>query len=375
MVQMSINKNLFSNKRSFKNLFSIRRNSKNLFSTKKNKKKVGLLVVVVLLFLCALCIGVVVIKNTRPVVMIKVQDNSIYQYEELSGIEVKASTAKKNQKIVLNKKENYLVKDLLKDLNSGEGYKLKYDIDNRTAGTYTVELELSKELKKKVSYLWWNKIKIQLENGSFEVIESKVDPTKLMIALTFDDGPGKYTDKLLDILEENDARATFFMVGENVSKYSEAVERMKEIGCEIGNHTTNHTKLTELEVSEVISQIEGTNNLLLDIIEEKSTVVRPPYGEVNSVVRENVEYPLIMWSVDTLDWKTKDAKKVKEYTLKNVADGDIVLMHDIHQSTVKAAETIIPKLIEQGYQLVTVSEMARARGIEMKNGEKYFSFK
>lgn len=372
---MSINKNLFSNKRSFKNLFSIRRNSKNLFSTKKNKKKVGLLVVVVLLFLCALCIGVVVIKNTRPVVMIKVQDNSIYQYEELSGIEVKASTAKKNQKIVLNKKENYLVKDLLKDLNSGEGYKLKYDIDNRTAGTYTVELELSKELKKKVSYLWWNKIKIQLENGSFEVIESKVDPTKLMIALTFDDGPGKYTDKLLDILEENDARATFFMVGENVSKYSEAVERMKEIGCEIGNHTTNHTKLTELEVSEVISQIEGTNNLLLDIIEEKSTVVRPPYGEVNSVVRENVEYPLIMWSVDTLDWKTKDAKKVKEYTLKNVADGDIVLMHDIHQSTVKAAETIIPKLIEQGYQLVTVSEMARARGIEMKNGEKYFSFK
>lgn len=371
---MSINKNLFSNKRRFRTLFSNKRNSKNLFSKKRDTKKVGLLVVAVLLFLCVLCIGGVVFKHTRPVVTIKVQDNSIYQYEEIPDIEVKASTGKKNQKIVLNKKENYLVKDLLKDLNHGNGYKLKHNIDNASVGTYTVELELSKELKKKVSYSWWNKINVQLESGTVEVKESKVDPTKPMIALTFDDGPGKYTDQLLDILEKCDARATFFMLGENVSKYPDAVKRMKELGCEIGNHTTNHKKLTELAEKDIAPQIEGTNTALQEIIEEDASVVRPPYGAVNGVVKKNVAYPLVMWSVDTLDWQKKDAKKITDYVMGNVKDGDIVLMHDIHEFSVEAAKTIIPKLVEQGYQLVTVSEMAQAHGIEMVNGEKYFSF-
>lgn len=201
-----------------------------------------------------------------------------------------------------------------------------------------------------------------------------IDPNKPMIALTFDDGPGKYTDRLLETLKKHNAKATFFMVGQNVGKYPETIQKMKDLGCDIGNHTMNHRDLVKLSVEDIHVQIETTNDALKNIISASATMVRPPYGSEDSKVRENVPYPLVLWSVDTNDWQTEDANAVVEHILNTVKDGDIVLMHDIYSSTVDAVEIVIPKLIEKGYQIVTVSEMAEARGVALENGKIYARF-
>lgn len=212
------------------------------------------------------------------------------------------------------------------------------------------------------------------KDGTLKSRKQKIDPKKPMIALTFDDGPGKYTDTLLNELDKYDARATFFMLGENAKKYPELIEKMEKIGCEIGNHSTTHANLVKLDDNGVKQEIETTQEAVAEAVGYGATVLRPPYGSVDERVKGMANLPVIMWSLDTLDWKKKDAAKITNYVLNYVGDGDIVLMHDIHSFSVESALTLIPQLIERGYQLVTVSELAEARGIEMNNGEKYFHF-
>lgn len=203
---------------------------------------------------------------------------------------------------------------------------------------------------------------------------SVIDPNQPMIALTFDDGPGPGTVRLLEALQANKAKATFFMLGSRVEKYQEAVQRMVEAGCELGNHTTNHVKLTKYDATSIASEINYTRDVIANIVGQGPTLVRPPYGAVNEVVQSVAETPLVLWSVDTNDWKLKDTVLVRDYVLNNIKDGDIILMHDIYETTVNAAIELIPLLQERGYQLVTVSELAQARGISMENGGKYYSF-
>lgn len=213
------------------------------------------------------------------------------------------------------------------------------------------------------------------DKTSTETEVSPIDPDKPMIAITFDDGPSIYTEQLLDKLKECNARATFFMVGQNVRKYPDTVKRIAEMGCEIGNHTYNHVTLTELAPEQMQSEIEATNQALTEVLGQGAKTVRPTYGAVNDEVKNHVAYPFVMWSVDTTDWQKEDAASVVNYVLETVQDGDIVLLHDIHAITVEAMMTLIPALQERGYQLVTVSEMAEVRGITFENGQKYFSFK
>ncbi len=212
------------------------------------------------------------------------------------------------------------------------------------------------------------------EDGIFDTEKNTFHPTKPKIAITFDDGPGLYTEELLAILEENGARATFFLLGKQVKSFPEAVEKMQEIGCEIGNHTYSHARLSELSKKDMKSQIDKTNKAVKDVIGSSTGLVRPPYGDVTSSVRKNVKYPLIMWSLDTEDWKLKDAAKITECVLSQVEDGDIVLLHDIHDFTFEAMKTVIPELIERGYQLVTVSELAEWNDVTLEDGTKYFGF-
>lgn len=209
------------------------------------------------------------------------------------------------------------------------------------------------------------------EDGKLESSESDVDPEKPMIALTFDDGPGARTDELLDALEKYDARATFFMLGDKVEKYGDTVRRMMEIGCELGNHSYSHADLTKLEPENVKMQIEVTSDQVAKVAGQRTSVMRPPYGAINETVRENVGMPMILWSIDTLDWKTRNVQATIDTVMENVQDGDIILMHDIHTQSIDAAIQLIPMLQEEGYQLVTVSEMADAREITLENGEKY----
>lgn len=211
-------------------------------------------------------------------------------------------------------------------------------------------------------------------------IERRVDFNKPMIALTFDDGQGLRTMELLNILEYYDARATFFMCGNNLSRKDINVDcilkKMDKIGCEISNHTMNHMQLSILSAKNIKRQVEGVNQIIESHTGHGAASLRPPYGSGihSKKVINTVGLPMIYWSIDTLDWKTKSKKDTVKAVLKKAGDGDIVLMHDIHTWSVDAAIEIIPKLIKKGYQLVTVSEMAAARGVELENGKTYFSF-
>lgn len=207
-----------------------------------------------------------------------------------------------------------------------------------------------------------------------KVKERLVNPKKKMVALTFDDGPGPYTDRLLNCLKKNKAAATFFLVGSSISNYKNTVKKMDEIGCEIGNHTWNHPQLTSLSASGIQSQINSVNQQIRAITGRNAALLRPPYGAYNSSVSANAGAPLILWSIDTLDWKTRNAANTVWVVMNEVKDGSIVLMHDIHSPSVDAAEILIPRLIRAGYQLVTVSELAKYRGTSMHNGGVYSSF-
>ena len=201
------------------------------------------------------------------------------------------------------------------------------------------------------------------EDGSYD--PSKVRP---MLALTFDDGPGEYTDELLDCLEQNNAHATFFMLGQNVSSYPDAPKRMLELGCEIGSHSWDHTQLTTIDLDAVAKQFSDTDDALIQACGQAASVARAPYGDGNSDIYNTVNKPFFMWSLDTEDWKLLDADADYSAVMNgDLTDGTIILMHDIHEPSVKAALRLIPDLIAQGYKLVTVSEMAEAKNVTLQN--------
>ena len=199
-----------------------------------------------------------------------------------------------------------------------------------------------------------------------------------MIALTFDDGPGIYEDRILDALQASGARATFFMVGEEVVKYPAAVRRMAEMGCELGNHTWHHDNLSELSDDGIRETIRKTNEAVYQASGSQVTVVRPPYGSTRNntlPVLGSMGYPAILWSLDTEDWKhKKEPDATVQAVLTQVKDGDIILMHSIHSASVTALETMLPELVARGYQLVTVSEMAQAKGAVLEPGKRYGNF-
>ena len=195
-----------------------------------------------------------------------------------------------------------------------------------------------------------------------------------MVALTFDDGPGQHTGRILDCLEKHGAKATFFVIGKSVNTYPSVVKRAYDMGMEIGNHTMTHPRLTNLSTSGIKSELDKTSSAIYSATGAYPTLIRPPYGSYNSTVSLASNAPLILWSIDTLDWKTRNADKTVESVLNNVKDGSVILMHDIHAPTADAVVRIVPELINRGYSLVTVSELAEAKGYSMQNGKAYNSF-
>ena len=209
----------------------------------------------------------------------------------------------------------------------------------------------------------------------------KYDPNKKIIALTFDDGPStdetNGTSDLLDLLEQYDSKATFFCLGNRLNDESAPLlKRMVELGCEIGNHSYDHTLLTRLDAHGVRDQIDKTNELIKQYSGKDCRLVRPPYGGANNdIVPANVSQPFIMWDVDTLDWKTKNTASVISLVEKYKEqdwDGAVILMHDIHSTTIEACKTIIPELVNDGYQLVTISELAYLKGVKLEPGKSYW---
>ncbi|QJU08736.1 hypothetical protein FBF28_04240 [Candidatus Saccharibacteria bacterium oral taxon 488] len=178
-----------------------------------------------------------------------------------------------------------------------------------------------------------------------------------VIALTFDDGPGPYTAHLLDILDQHGAKATFFLIGSKVSAQADVLRRMHSRGHQLGNHSWSHPELPKLPVNQIASEIDRTNDAIKQATGVTPTVMRPPYGAVNSVVLEQLRLrgmSSILWSVDTRDWADRNSNIVCSRAVAGAHPGAIILMHDIHQTSVGAVPCILSALKQQGYSFVTV---------------------
>lgn len=199
-----------------------------------------------------------------------------------------------------------------------------------------------------------------------------IDPQLPMVALTFDDGPfPQCTGSILDTLKSHDAAATFFVLGNRVADNADLLKRMVDEGHEIGNHSLSHKRLVGLSAEELDYQIEKTQILIESVTGSRPAIMRPTYGSYNDELRRSVTLPMILWSIDTRDWESRNAVSVKEHVLDKVQDGDIILMHDIYMSTAKAVEMIVPELKNRGYQIVTVSELYSVGGVALEAGNVY----
>ncbi len=206
--------------------------------------------------------------------------------------------------------------------------------------------------------------------------ETAADSSGPMVALTFDDGPLEgSTERILSVLEKNNAKGTFFVVGSNVMKNPDIIRKMHKIGCQIGNHSFSHADLSTLTTDGVASQIGRTSNAVRNITGEYTDIIRPPYGTKDKSALAKTEEPFILWSIDTYDWLHKDTDRVIKEVLENASDGDIILMHDIYETTADAVEKIVPGLIKKGFRLVTVEEMYKYKNVPLEAHNIYNGIK
>ncbi|MDO7485038.1 polysaccharide deacetylase family protein [Peribacillus frigoritolerans] len=181
--------------------------------------------------------------------------------------------------------------------------------------------------------------------------------------MTFDDGPHpSHTMSILEDLEKYDGHATFFVLGSRVQHYPEVLQKMLQQGNEIGNHSWDHPQLTRLSKNKIEDQIEKTQDAVEKATGIEPNLVRPPYGAINNNVREYMEdMKVALWDVDPEDWKERNEKKIVNKVMGKAKDGRIILMHDIYQTSAQAAGKIIKQLHDQGYQLVTISELEKVK--------------
>ena len=199
---------------------------------------------------------------------------------------------------------------------------------------------------------------------------------KKLVALTFDDGPfPDTTPRLLDILHEKDVLATFFTLGSKATAYPDIIKRANQEFHEIASHTMYHQNLIRIPANSAISDINEAKTSIKSIIGHDPIYTRPPYGNTNDVVRTTVGTPIILWSVDTEDWKSKNVDAIIATAMSEVHDGAIILMHDIYPTTVDAVPILIDKLRENGYEFATLSELTKYRNIKLENGVSYYNFR
>lgn len=192
-----------------------------------------------------------------------------------------------------------------------------------------------------------------------------------MVAFTFDDGPSYNTIKIVNTLVKYDSKATFFLVGNQIEKYTKTMDVLVKNGMDIGNHTYSHKELTKLRDKEILKEIDLTNEVIYNKTGIKPMFLRPSYGAMNKRIKKLSTMPIIIWNIDTLDWKYHNSNKIKDKILKYVSDGDIILMHDTYVATLNAIEMVIPELKKQGYKIVSVSELFKYKGVKPKLGIGY----
>lgn len=200
-----------------------------------------------------------------------------------------------------------------------------------------------------------------------------VTPRPKAVALTFDDGPSRAnTGNILQVLQAHGAHATFFVLGDRARVDGDILQMELAAGCEIASHSWNHPMLSKMKWRKVRSQIRKTDSIVKKLANGyQITLLRPPYGAISKKMRKKLDRPMVLWSLDTLDWKTRNARKIFKKVKKDVKDGDIILMHDIHAETAEAIKKVVPWLQKQGYDVLTVSELMARKGKTMEAGKAY----
>ncbi len=197
-----------------------------------------------------------------------------------------------------------------------------------------------------------------------------IDPNKKSVALTFDDGPCKLTYDVINKLKDNHMSATFFELGYMMINYPDAVKAVRNAGFEIGSHGYNHYSFVKMKVNRTNEELNKTKEVYRNITGEELYLTRPPYGAYNTSIKEGVDTIFIRWNVDSLDWKEKD--KFVDNVMNTVDDGAIILLHDIHKTTIDGLDTLLPLLYSQGYQVMGISELAKVKNITLENHNVYY---
>lgn len=196
-----------------------------------------------------------------------------------------------------------------------------------------------------------------------------------VVAFTFDDGPNPNTTPILvQSLKKRGMNATFFMLGTNVEKHPETVKYVDENGFEVASHTYQHRNLRKIPVGDQNYEIYHTQELIHQTIGKDPTAIRPPYGNYSEETLSFIQTPIVLWNVDTLDWKYRDANEIYQNSIDKIQDGDIVLMHDIYYRSVDAAILFADELYQRGYAVVSVQELAKAKNVTLIPKERYYRF-
>lgn len=244
---------------------------------------------------------------------------------------------------------------------------------------FSIEPAITESLFLTVNY---NEIKEDLDfavslNLNYENEDGyQFDKEKKTVVLSFDDGPsGEKTNQIVDILEQNKAHATFFMVGNKMNYGQSVIKNVLEKGNEIGSHSYDHKSMKRQKLANVISGEEKTNEIYRSITGEDLIYTRPPYGAINEKVKNGLDTIFITWNLDPEDWLHRDKQYIVDYVMENVSDGDMILMHDSYDSTVEAVEELLPKLYANGFQVVSVSDLVNLQGRTLEKNTVYRSFK
>lgn len=340
---------------------------------------------------CIVAVILVVVFVIRGILIPVVNRISGRSVEKPAQVQAEADNADTDSETVSDGTDN--ASDTTTAVNSAVRYPLKNDLakasqmsigwnENENGkwyqnadGTYYAggmqEIDGSKYYFDDNGYIQTGWVSVGFDDYYFNE-DGTYDPNthKPRIALTFDDGPGEYTDELLDCLEQNNAHATFFMVGQNIGSWESTVQRMVDLGCEIGNHTWDHPSqtLTNMAIDDVVTEFQKTDDALQQACGQSASVARAPYGAANQDIYDAVQKPFFMWSLDTEDWKLMNADADYDAVMNgDLTDGSIILMHDIHEPSVQAALRLIPDLVAKGYKLMTVSELAAAKDVTLQN--------
>ena len=315
-------------------------------------------------------------ENNQEYKSIIIDNNTGKELTFLDLIKNDSAFSQKETELLALKYPKFIL-DELQANQDNTGYKMYYVKENEvTIYYYNYKLSYPHELSLTINY---NEIKDNLKfkpilDLAYEKDDQDNFNTKY-VALTCDDGPSsKYNPLILDILKENKASATFFMVGTMMNSCQSCVLETYKSGNEIGSHSWEHLNIKTSNATKVNESLTKVNNLYHTITGDTIKLLRPPYGAYKATNLENINNPFILWNLDTEDWRYRNVDHIVEYIKNNISDGSIILMHELYETSYESLKTILPWLYLNGYNVVTVSRLAEIKGVTLNSGSAYRHF-